>query len=610
MLFIQNSHANERSVSSSKDPLYYIELANQFESTDVDYANSSLVKALKLLENNPNIKLKFTIIIKQASIAKNEQDYRKSQHYLEKAKSLRDMVSQKLLKARASEHDDSLDFNLLLADIRLFQLEAELMYSQKRFAKALNFLDEAIARVEATGNNASLLYRLFNMKGVVYLKAKQYQSALTSFLLSKHHAHTQSNSVKIRLYSDIAFSYTRINDNYSAIKYFKNTLRLLESNPPAPKKVEAVLESDEVFPSKERVLLDISRSYKKAGAFRDALSFGNKALTVAKKTNNEEFTLKSLVHLSSIYRRLSSYESALEFAVEALQIYQKNNDLSGMASSYNAIGLIYNRLGEKGKAKIYFNKVISLPQSKIQPKYYAAALRELALYHLYKNDYSDALAINEQAYRIYEQLNNLKGIATVKKNEGLIYQAMGNTDLALKAFTFGYETSKQTGDAWEQASNMIKIALLYAEIQPNKTQLWAGKGLRIAQRIQAKPVIEQAYLALAIAEETMKNYKQALIYTKLQAHTLDAIKNDTINMHTNEMHALQSVMNKMYQTDILKEKMAELSDKYFKQNAMISELKNQVDNDDTVKQNLQFIIAILLIFILFFIAKLNKLTRV
>jgi tetratricopeptide (TPR) repeat protein len=483
------------------------------------------------------------------------------------------------------------------------------MYAQRKFSEAINLLDEAISLVEETGNNSALLHRLFNTKGVVNLKTKQYHLALTSFLLAKQHAHTQPSHVKSRLYNDIAFIYTRLNNNYSAIKYFKLTLSLLESKPSISQQTDTLLESDELFPTKARVLLDISRSYKKAGAFREALTFGNRALTDAKSTNNEEFTLKSLVHLSSIYRRLSSYENAIELAVDALQIYKKNNDLSGIASSHNAIGLIYNRLNAHEKAKTYFEKVTSQPKNKIQPKYYAAALRDLALYHLYQHEYSEALALNEQAYQLYEQINDLKGKATVKKNEGMIYQAMGNVELAFQAFTLGFENSKETGNAWEQASNLVNIALLYAQEQPKNTQLWADKALRIAQRIQAKSIIEQAYFALASAEERMSNYKQALLYTKLQTRTLNEIKNDTINMHTNEINALQSMMDNLNQVDILKEEVSVLYGKLFKQDEIISDLNNQADQSNTLIQNLQILLFILMCSVVLLIFKLKKVIK-
>lgn len=603
--------ANNKSTNNSpQSPQYYIELANKFEHTDAEYASQSLQDALKILKTNPNKKQEFHILLKQASMALHQKKYPLSQEYLIKAKALRDLTSRKLLENSKANYDSSLDFNFFLADIKLFQLEAELMYAQEKYSESIYLLDEALELVEETGNNAALLYRLFNMKGVVHLKANAYESAVTSFLLAKHHVHTQIKSVKIRLYSDIALTYTRLNDNYSGIKYFNLTLGLLESEKSLMQPSQPVLESDELFPSKARVLLDISRSYKKAGAFKDALSYGSKALTVAEETNDEEFTLKALIHLSGIYNRLNSYESALELAIEALQIYQENEDLSGMASSYNAIGLIYNRLEEADKAKIYFDKVINLPTEAIQPKYYAAALRELALYHLSQEDYSQALTVNKKAFQLYEQLSNLKGKATVTRNSGFIYQAMGNNKLAIEAFTFAFEASQQTGDAWEQARNSTNLALLYAKVKPQQTQLWAKKSLRIAERIQAKPVMKRAYLALAIAEEKMKNYQQALAYTKLQASILAEINNDTVNMHSNDMHALKSLMDKMYQIEILEEELSKTSDKLFKQNSLLSELKNQTENDHTLIRNLQVIILILLCFVLFFIAKINKVIKV
>lgn len=599
-------YANKRLEGSTRSSHDYIKLASQFERTNIEFAKSALLKSLRLLKKHPNQILEFQILIKLASLEHNQDNHIASQEYLDKAQSLRDFVNHQLIGGITGKPDSSLNFNLLLADVKLFQLEAMLMHSQNKYDEAINRLEEALSLVENTGNNPALLHRIFHMQGDMYFDAKQYRLALTSYLLAQHHAYTHPNEENIKLWDDIAFIYTRLNDNYSAIKYYKKALKALVHDNLLPHEERLRLD----FPHQVRVLLDISRSYKKAGAFKEALDFGNKALAEAKETKNEEFTLKSLTHLSIIYRRLSSYENALEHGIEALQIYQKNKNLNGLASSFNAIGLIYNRLGNRGKAKNYFNKVLKLPKEKVKRKYYAAALRELAKFNFYQQSYDQALALNKQAYQIYEETNNLKGMATVKRNVGHIYQASGQDKLAIKAFTFAFETSKKTGDAWEQATNLANIALLYAEIQPEDTQYWAGKSLRIAKRVQAKPVMQKAYMALTIAEEKMKNFQQALVYAKLQADTLNEIKVDTISTHTNEMSALQNVINKMYEIEILKEKMAEISDKFFEQNDTLTELKNKSESDETQIQGMQIIILILLSFILLFIAKVNKATKV
>lgn len=596
--------AEENTNNKFQDPQYYIELANEFEKNDVDYAKQALSRALNALAKQPNKAQEFQVLIKLASLEQSQKNYLESQKYLTEAKLLRDIVNQQLTQANEKQQKNSLDFNLLLADVKLFQIEAEILHSQKKYDEAIYLLEEALSIVEQTGNNPGLLHQLFSMRGDAYLKIKKYKFALTSYLLAQHHIHTQSDEIKVKLWGDIAFLYTRLNDYYSAIKYFKRALALIEKSNLVP-----LQEVDYIVPPKARVLLDISRSYKKVGSFKEALTFGNKALAVAKETKNEEFTLKSLLHLSITYRRLSSYDNALEHGLEALNIYRKNNDLNGIASSYNAIGLIYNRLDHREKAKVYFEKVTQIPKDKIKDKYYAAALRELALYNFYQKNYAIALELNEKTFLIYEQLKNLGGKATVKKNLGLIYHATGEVELAFEAFRFAVEATKQSGDVWEQATNLANIALLYAQEQPQKTVEWANKGLRLAKRIQAKPVLEQLYLALTIAEEKRKNFQQALVYSKLRSVTLNEIKIDTVSRHTHEMHALKNVINKMYEIDALKEKMSVISDKFFAQKNSLAVLNNKSNSDDTMIQNLQLVIFILLSFIIFFIVKLKKLMR-
>lgn len=505
--------------------------------------------------------------------------------------------SPKLQSDKAKQSQQNLNFKSLKEQVLSLQKESDLKRSQKKYNAALEQLDEILKIIDTTGSNAALLERTFSMQGDIYLETLQYNLAIRSYLLAQQHVYTQPKNIKLKLWDNIAFIYTRLNENYAAIKYYKRILSLL-------------MKENDLAPQ-AKVLLNISRSYKKVSVYNEALTYGNLALQLAKDTLNDEFTLKSLLHLSTIYRRLNSYENALDYGFEALNLYQKNGDFNGIASSLNTIGLIYNQLGQRKKAKIYFEKVINLPQESIQPKYYAAALREIALFEYYQSNYARALSLSQRAYNIFKRNKDVKGQSSVKKNLGLIYQAMGEIELSFEAFTYSVETAKKTGDVWEQATNLAYIALLYAEKAPKKAKYWGDKSLKIAKRIQAAPIIEQIYLALSLAEENMGNFQQALVYAKLRVQKVNEIKQDAINKHAAETHVLQNVMTKIQELELLKQKLSIMALRLEQQKSNLSQLTRENSDDKNTIKYLQIIILIIFFLLTsaIFITYLKKLRR-
>ena len=319
------------------------------------------------------------------------------------------------------------------------------------------------------------------------------------------------------------------------------------------------------------------------------------------------------MHLSIIYRRLSSYDNALEYGLDALSIYTKNNDFNGMSSSSNAIGLIYARLGKKTKAKQYFETVVNFPKDKVRTKYHAAALRELALYHYQIRAYTKALSLSKQAIKFYNEINDLKGVATINKNIGLIYKDMGEVNLSVEAFKYAVDVSKKTGDAWEEAINLAYIANAYTDKDFEKAQYWAKESLRISEKINAKSIKKIAYSALITSFENTHDYQQALVYAKLKNKVVNEVKNDALNKRVAEMSVLQDVVNKTYELDVLKQNMLALSEIIEKQKGNLIKVSNEVENKAALNQKLWFTIIVLVIFFLFsmfvFIIKFKKVTQ-
>lgn len=544
---------------SPENAVKLIEYAISKQKNDPDTANNALEQAYYLANKQKNNLLIAKVRLEQAQTAKLQKDYFLAQQYLHKAEQLLPIVNDNDLAVQILTNMSSIQRYL------------------KNFDSSMDYVQKALA-IAKENQEPALIFKSLNIKGTLLKRMKRKEDSLSTYLSAQRYIANVNDEEKVRLFRDIAYSYNKLNEHESAIRYYNKALKTLTST-----------NNTKSLP---KTLIELSKTQNKISLYANALENINLSLSIAREFKDEKYILKSLVVLSIIYRKLSSYEEALVYGLEALEIYQRKQDLNGIAAASNSIGLIYTHLNQKNNAKSYFEAVIKLPKQKIQAKYRAAALRDLGLLVFVNEKNKLGLNLSNDAFAIYEKLGDKKGVATVQKNMGYIYHQMGNLTEAMNSYNSAIHSFKNVNDLWDEAQTKAQLSLIMLENDIDKAIKLANESLKQASDIGAKSIEVEAYTSLILAEEKRGYYKKALAYAKHKEALINDIKTNSLNKRLAEMHIILDVEKKEKALEILKREKEVISLELNNKKNILSLLEKEKTINELKNQNTFIILCI------------------
>jgi len=182
---------------------------------------------------------------------------------------------------------------------------------------------------------------------------------------------------------------------------------------------------------KINVYLDLAVGYRSVQP-DVALKYVNDALKIAEK--NEDYSSKAaaLHILGAIYTVLGDYEKAISNLVESLRNYELLGNSKGVANASNSLGILYFNQEDYGNAKKYYSKALGL----IDSSEYAmsTAVYKLNIGEVFQatGENQKALQLEEQAYAIFQKLQDKNGMAYALGVQGKVYYQLGEEEKSIE----------------------------------------------------------------------------------------------------------------------------------------------------------------------------------
>lgn len=283
------------------------------------------------------------------------------------------------------------------------------------------------------------------------------------------------------------------------------------------------------------------------GDYKTALFYYQKALTITRKTNNDEGSISLINNIASIYHDTKDYKQALEYYKECLTISQRTKDLKNMVQVYNNIGSLYSVTHKLDSALYYTQKSIDLSVSINDYNNLGSALNNMGAKYYDTKEYTKALDYFNQSLEV-----NLKH--HIKPNEAISY---------------------------------LRIAKVYVDLKDiSKAEMYALKALNIAKEIESLDIINRTSNLLIEIFKLNHKYKEALEMTDLYH-----ITNDSINNKEVQKALIQNQVKYEYDTKALADSLKTENDK--------AVLSLQIEKDKTQKLFLYALIALTIAFAAF-----------
>lgn len=300
------------------------------------------------------------------------------------------------------------------------------------------------------------------------------------------------------------------------------------------------------------ILSQVKRDYPAAlTRYRQALALDAAARAYPK-------TLMDYATILNIYFYTGDYPAAMQAASEELALAEAHHDSLQMARSYCTMGFIYYRQGNTGQSGIYYDLYLRLAEKAKDSLLMADAYADIGEIRTAVHHYSEALGSLFKAYELYDRLRHTEKMVHTSYEISQVYKGMRNYDEAL-VFAVKTLNNIDTGlyNEYDKALYYINAGDVYKDLADfGKAVAMTRRGLVIAQRIQHREDVRDAWRTLAGIYALEHRYDSAYFYFTLYSALKDSISNDRSRREIEEIHERYAADKKDKEIALQREQLA------------------------------------------------------
>jgi signal transduction histidine kinase len=363
---------------------------------------------------------------------------------------------------------------------------------------------------------------------------------LIDSLIKESNKTTLHDSVKIKLFGDIAWEYMGSDMNKS-LTFANKELDL-----------SIKLKRDVDIAQAES---DIGSIYNRKSVFDTALIHYNKALSIRQKLNQDIKVAGIYTNIATVLMRQSKFEEALTINFKSLKLFEKVGDEVKQAISLGNIGNLYYELEQNKPAEQFYRKSLSLARKTNHLISQGNALVNIGgikFENGVKNDkMANALELDSalfyflEAETILTKLNATYNLSAVYNNIGRIYFMKKDFNKALSFYENGLKTRELLEDKFGVGLSYINLAETEKQLGDNEKNInYLIKATSIFLSLKNYLNLKQVYGKLAEAYELKKDYPASLKFYQLYANYKDSIYNEDNAKQMAEMQTKYDVEKK------------------------------------------------------------------
>ncbi len=225
-------------------------------------------------------------------------------------------------------------------------------------------------------------------------------------------------------------------------------------------------------------------TYSSQGDYKDAEQIYDRALHIARRSNekNEEAISLSLLGVLEWYR--GNYTEALAYYTQSLSIAQEMGDHAGEGKTLNNIAVVYSAQGDYATALGYYAKSLKTAQELGDRRAEANALSNNANVYYLKGDYSRAMEYYSQGLKTFQELGDRHGEGMTLNAIGSTFRSQGAFDKALEYYTKSLSVKQDLGDRRGEGFTLNDIGIAHDERgNYGKALDYYAQGLKVAQEV-------------------------------------------------------------------------------------------------------------------------------
>lgn len=274
----------------------------------------------------------------------------------------------------------------------------------------------------------------------------------------------------------------------------------------------SVKDVDEVM--KAFVFFINGRIDEEAKDYKSALKKYNNALQLFREVvGKRESEAHVQVCIGDMHLGLKNYEEAENNYQEALTIYREfNKEDHDMGKTLLSVAAISILKDDFSKSLEYANKALKIFEQIDDKKGMAKVLDVIGTVYFGQGDYSNAQVFHERALTLYLDFGDKENEALAASDLGNDYRLLGSFNLALKYYKQALDTIQELGNlSYEEGLLFYGIGQVYSEMGDNKEALEAyNKAMQIIKKNNDLIIHGEVLIDIGVANSYLGNYLEAI----------------------------------------------------------------------------------------------------
>lgn len=308
---------------------------------------------------------------------------------------------------------------------------------------------------------------------------------------------TSNDSVKIRMFNKIGFSYI-FNDTRKAIEVIKEGKQLAEAS-------QFYFGLTELT-NTHGIYMDVM------GKSDSAQYYFEKALKMSQQHRFKNIETMCINNLGMLNWNRGHYDDALDYFFQSLKIDENLQSERSSASALNNIGLIYQEMNLNQKALDYHSKALAIREKYNMENEQIASLNNIGINLNKLGRIDDAIASYQKGIELATRKANKLEYFRLLENLANAYNKKGELQLALRTYLKALERPENyQADEKRLLSAYNNIATLYNETnQPKLALTYINKGFLLVEKYpETELIATDLYLTSAESHYMLDDYEKA-----------------------------------------------------------------------------------------------------
>jgi two-component system, NtrC family, sensor kinase len=265
-----------------------------------------------------------------------------------------------------------------------------------------------------------------------------------------------------------------------------------------------------------------------------AMYYFDEAILLGQKINYQVGLAKAHNAKGRAYAQQGDLQESILSFQEALRNFREINDRTGIANVLSNLGSIYYMIGNSTKALELHFESLGISEELDNKLRIGTSMNNIGTVYLKNpNTINEALTFFKRSLAVFQNIDEIQGMATASMNIGEVYFVESNYDSAMRYLQLALSLSDETIDATFPLTQLGQINAALGNFQ--KAYSFHKRALDISENLGAKFELTQSLLGLAKTQKKQGELDRAintLERAKSLAIAIDA-KNELLDAYSN-----------------------------------------------------------------------------